>query len=219
MGKVKFNSKEQKIIFDEFKKDHFLKSTFYLTGGTALAVFYLHHRISEDLDFFTPKTYDRLAVFNAAVSWSKKRKCIFEDRSNEIVQIFYFVFPDGNKMKVDFNYYPCHRVKKGLLYESVHIDSQLDIAINKLITISQRTEVKDFVDLYFLLKIFTVWDLIDGVRVKFGVKMEPYIIAADFMKALNFENLPNMLVPLTLKELQDFYKEKAQKIGMEVVEK
>lgn len=219
MGQVKFNSKKQEIIFDEFRKDNVLRTTFYLTGGTALAVFYLYHRESEDLDFFTPKPYARLAVFNAVTAWSKKRNYVIEDRSNEMVQIFYFVFPDGNKMKVDFNYYPCHRVKKGLLYESVHIDSQLDIAINKLITISQRTEVKDFVDLYFLLKTFTIWDLIDGVRVKFGVKMEPYIIAADFMKALNFENLPKMLVPLTLKELQDFYRERAKKIGMSVVEK
>ena len=30
-----------------------LKDTFFLTGGTALSAFYLQHRISEDMDFFT----------------------------------------------------------------------------------------------------------------------------------------------------------------------
>lgn len=30
-----------------------LQRDFFLTGGTALAHFYLHHRLSEDLDFFT----------------------------------------------------------------------------------------------------------------------------------------------------------------------
>ena len=30
-----------------------LNDRFYLTGGTALAAFYLQHRLSEDLDFFT----------------------------------------------------------------------------------------------------------------------------------------------------------------------
>lgn len=30
-----------------------IESKFFLTGGTALSVFYLHHRISEDLDLFT----------------------------------------------------------------------------------------------------------------------------------------------------------------------
>ena len=28
---------------------------FYLTGGTALAEFYLKHRLSEDIDLFTPE--------------------------------------------------------------------------------------------------------------------------------------------------------------------
>lgn len=219
MGKVKFNSKKQKIIFDEFRKNNFLRTTFYLTGGTALAVFYLHHRESEDLDFFTPKPYDKLAVFNAVTLLGKKRKCRVNDRSNLMVQIFLLEFPGGETVKIDFNHYPHNRVEKGIIYQSAEIDSLLDIAINKLITISQRTEVKDFVDLYFLLRTFTLWDLIDGVKIKFGVKMEPYIIAADFMKALSFENLPNMLVSLTLKQLQDFYRERAKKIGMSVVEK
>src|SRR3989338_300271 len=30
-----------------------LKDSFFLTGGTALSAFYLEHRYSEDLDFFT----------------------------------------------------------------------------------------------------------------------------------------------------------------------
>ncbi len=30
-----------------------LNAAFYLTGGTALSAFYLQHRLSEDLDFFT----------------------------------------------------------------------------------------------------------------------------------------------------------------------
>jgi predicted nucleotidyltransferase component of viral defense system len=30
-----------------------LAGTFYLTGGTALAAFYLHHRVSDDLDLFS----------------------------------------------------------------------------------------------------------------------------------------------------------------------
>ena len=34
-----------------------------------------------------------------------------------------------------------------------------------------------------------------------------------------FENLPKMLVPLSLKELQEFYKEKAKQLGMSVVKK
>ena len=34
------------------KKDLWLTKNFFLGGGTALSEFYLHHRLSEDLDFF-----------------------------------------------------------------------------------------------------------------------------------------------------------------------
>ena len=36
---------------------------FYLTGGTALAEFYLHHRYSEDLDFFSENEVDARGIF------------------------------------------------------------------------------------------------------------------------------------------------------------
>ncbi|PIV01712.1 hypothetical protein COS55_01130, partial [Candidatus Shapirobacteria bacterium CG03_land_8_20_14_0_80_40_19] len=42
----------QKKTLDFFKKTS-LSKKFYLSGGTALAEVYLHHRYSEDLDFFT----------------------------------------------------------------------------------------------------------------------------------------------------------------------
>ncbi len=43
---------------------------FYLTGGTALAGFYLHHRYSEDLDFFSMEEVDTLPI----ISFFKKHE-------------------------------------------------------------------------------------------------------------------------------------------------
>jgi len=53
VGKEILN-KNQKILLEYFSKEDFIND-FYLTGGTALAAFYLNHRYSEDLDFFTEK--------------------------------------------------------------------------------------------------------------------------------------------------------------------
>ena len=36
--------------------------TFFLTGGTALSAFYLKHRESQDLDFFSLSSFDTLAL-------------------------------------------------------------------------------------------------------------------------------------------------------------
>ena len=39
-----------------------LARQFYFSGGTALSYYYLHHRLSEDLDFFNPDEFDPQAV-------------------------------------------------------------------------------------------------------------------------------------------------------------
>ena len=45
-----------------FAKNKILTRRFYLTGGTALAAYYLQHRYSEDLDFFSLGPIDILAL-------------------------------------------------------------------------------------------------------------------------------------------------------------
>ena len=93
------------------------------------------------------------------------------------------------------------------------IDSLLDIATNKLLTISQRYDVKDFVDLYFLLQKITLCDLIEGVRIKFKMQLDPFILASDFLRIEDFDYLPKMIIPLDLKELKSFFREKAKDLG------
>lgn len=210
---------KQQIIFDEIEKSDFIRRNFYFTGGTALSSIYLHHRLSEDLDFFSPEKFDTLVILNLITEWSKKHRFKVTSQENEVVRIFLLEFPDKEKLKVDFGYYPYKRLEKGQLVGSIEADSLLDIATNKLQTIHQRSDVKDFVDLFFLLRKFTVWDLMEGVRVKFRMELDPYTVAADYLKIEQFEDLPRMLVPLSLKDLQDFFKEKAKELGMSVVKK
>lgn len=216
MGKVTFTPKQQ-LIFDEIKRNDFIRRNFYFTGGTALAMVYLHHRLSEDLDFFSEKKFDTLPILNLVTEWSKKHKFRVSSKELEVVRIFLLKFSDGEELKVDFGFYPYKRIEKGRLIDLVETDSMLDIAINKLQTIHQRVQVKDFVDLFFLLKKFTVWDLMAGVRVKFGIDVDPYTIGASCMKVDSFNELPVMLTPLTLEELKDFYKDLAKKLGSKAV--
>lgn len=57
----------------------------------------------------------------------------------------------------------------------------------------------------------------EGAKVKFRMEIDPYLVGVDFMKVYRFDTLPHMLLPLTLDELKDFYKEFAKKLGMEAV--
>ena len=57
------------ILFGESEKflkllseEKSISAHFYLIGGTALAEFYLHHRLSEDLDFFSEQEFDPQSI-------------------------------------------------------------------------------------------------------------------------------------------------------------
>lgn len=216
MGKVTFTPK-QRLIFDEVKKSDFIRQNFYFTGGTALSSVYLHHRLSEDLDFFSVEKFDPLAILNLVTQWSEIHNFKVTSQELEVVRVFILEFKDKEKLKVDFGYYPYNRLEKGQKIDSFNVDSLLDIGVNKLQTIHQRTDVKDFVDLYFLLREFTVWDLMEGVRVKFKTELEPYTVAADYLKVDSFEYLPTMLTPLDLATLQKFFQDRAVKLSEQVV--
>lgn len=212
MGKVQFTT-EQEIILDEVKRSEFLHSRFYFTGGTALNYLYLHHRLSDDLDFFSKDALDQQVILSLMQQWSQKHNFVFQSRFVDVVYIFTLTFASGSNLKVDFATYPYTRLGKETFLDGLSVDSVQDIAVNKLLMISQRSEVKDFVDLYFLLQAFTIWDLITGVKTKFHVDIEPFLLAADFLKVEDFDYLPKMIKPITLAQLQTFFRDKAKEIG------
>ena len=217
MEKVTFTPLQKKI-FDKVSEDPVLSKQFYFTGGTALSAFYLHHRESEDLDFFSETDFEdaRIETLMKNVSMSFNTTYRFTRKGG--VRIFEFVKKDKLLIKIDFNHYPYKRLEKGKRYQGMAIDSLRDIAANKLITTNQRNDVKDFVDLYFLLKDFTIWDLMYGVQKKFRMELDMVLIASDFTKVEQFDFLPKMLVPLKLSDLKEFFKQKAIELAKRVTE-
>lgn len=217
MAQVTFTPTQQQVV-DAFKADPYLHKTFYFTGGTALSVFYLHHRDSDDLDFFTDKEFSSQHVLAFMGGLKERFECTMTLRQPEGVQIMIFMltFPNGEVLKVDFNRYPFRRIEPGKTIEGLDVDSLRDIATNKLLTINQRTEVKDFVDMYFLLREYTLWDLLYGVETKFKVKLDTLLVASDFLKVEEFDFLPRMILPLDIPTLQAFFRAKAVELGKRV---
>jgi len=212
MGKVSILTKEQNIILAEVRKSPFLQQ-FYLTGGTALSAYYLAHRYSEDLDFFSGKNIDTETIFTFFQDLSKKHSFTFTSEFQQAVYIFLLKFNNAETLKVDFGYYPYKQIEKPHELNGIKTDSLKDIAVNKFLTITQRTTAKDFVDLYFLLEKFTVWDLIEGVRMKFRMQLESFTLASDFLKVEDFDYLPRMIKPLKIDELKSYFRQKAKEIG------
>jgi len=187
---------------DEIKTNNYLSENFYFTGGTALSLVYLQHRESVDLDFFSGAKFDNEIIFGIVSNWAEKHKFTLKSRFLDPVYRFTFQFP-GSEVKVNFSHYHFKQLRKPEVWKGLRVDSETDIAVNKLFTLNQRVEVKDYIDLYYLLQKYSFWDLKAGVHNKFHQDIEPYILANDFLVVKDFEFLPKMLKPLTLDELKD----------------
>lgn len=218
MGNITILTTDQQYVLDRVSKENTIIEKFYFTGGTALAEHYLQHRFSDDIDLFTIKSFDNQPILNFISNITKDRYS-FESRFSSPLYTF-MLHPIGGTvdLKVDFSQYPYTQLEKPKLINNISVDSMIDIATNKLLTISQRTSVKDFVDLYYLLQTHSVYDLMEGVKIKFGIKTEPFLLSTDFLKVDSFTFLPRMIKSLTLSELQTFFRAQAVELSKQTIE-
>ncbi|PIZ81285.1 MAG: hypothetical protein COY02_02870, partial [Parcubacteria group bacterium CG_4_10_14_0_2_um_filter_41_6] len=122
-----------------------LAKYFYWTGGTLLSSHYLHHRISEDLDFFSDDLIEEEAVL-AEMNKIKKilgiAKMIHTTRMNRQQ---YILQKGKEQLKVEFVYFPFQSILKPKKIKQfpVKIASLKDISVNKIFALYQRAEPKD----------------------------------------------------------------------------
>ena len=176
---------------------------FYLSGGTALAAFHLHHRASVDLDLFT---LDDLALREADILLPKlaaSMNCrLGAMRRTEHYREVFLEPESGDPLKIDMvrDFGPQYgdHIRLG----QVIVDSIENIGANKLTAILGRTEPKDFVDLYFILRAgYSFDDLLAKAQTK-DLGLHPFYLAGSLRQVRNFRRLPATTPPLTLSELQ-----------------
>lgn len=148
---MKILTPQQSKFLDNFFKT-LLKNDFYLTGGTALSVFYLHHRKSEDIDLFT---VNQTLEFNEVNMEMLKIIHSFSAKIEKQVVtptfLQYILKINNSRLKVDIvKDVPIHfgEIKS---INNIRVDSLENIAVGKLLALFGRADAKDFVDLYFLL--------------------------------------------------------------------
>lgn len=214
MGEVNIITTEQALLLEEFKNDLFLRKSFYFSGGTALSLHYLQHRKSIDLDFFSFQEFDPQVILTKLTSWQSKFGFEMKYTPLEINHIFILTFKNGESVKIDFVFYPYKVIENQQDFEGVLTDSLFDIGVNKLLMVEQRSEIKDFVDLFFILKKYTVWNLLAGIKPKFNLEVDNLVLASDFLKVEDFDYLPEMIKPLDINNLKDFFRELAKSLGL-----
>ena len=99
-------TERQKQLLNLLSQESYIQQNFYLSGGTALAEYYLHHRLSEDLDFFSLEEVDHTAiqiVLKKVKSQINFRKVTFEKSFNR--NLFFLHFSD-EIIKTELTYSP-----------------------------------------------------------------------------------------------------------------
>lgn len=184
---------------------------FYLSGGTALSAFYLKHRLSEDLDFFTNEE-ELVSIMGDRLKLNLEDKRFAIETKRKFKSFYEMVATrEAEGVKIHLGHESAFRFETPQRKEyGVKIDTLLDIATNKLLTLWGRFEPRDFVDIYFLVKEkYSLEELIKKAKEK-DHGLEEYFLALSFHKAKALpEDLSafpvSMIKPLNLKEMKEFF--------------
>jgi hypothetical protein len=130
---------------------------FYLVGGTALAL-QLGHRLSVDLDLFTPHNF---AAQELVESLGGKFDLSVETESPGMIVTFI------NEVKVDFVKMSYPILFPPLNSGGIRMLDIRDIAPMKLKAITQRGSKKDFFDIFFLLEKMSLEGMLQLFQEKF----------------------------------------------------
>jgi len=188
------------------------KEAFYLTGGTALSAFYLKHRKSNDLDFFT-SVEELILPFTQRLEICLKKENLQTERlrrfhsfielsvnSAESSTILHFALDSPFRFEEPL---------PAIEFPGLKIDALIDIATNKLLALFGRAELRDFIDIYFLAKEhFDRDELIEKARQK-DPGFDLYWLGVAMERMNNFsDESPDMYLltyPCPMNELKEFF--------------
>ncbi len=164
---------------------------FYLVGGTALAL-KLGHRKSVDLDLFTAHSFNVVQMLeNLSADFDFQ---LFYSANNTIKGSI-----DNVKVDILAHRYPL--VKKPLIEEGITMLSLQDIIAMKLNAISGSGQrVKDFIDIFYLLRLFNLEQMIDFYKKKYQQYSEAVVLKSlVYFDDIDFSEWPVLLSEPNLK--------------------
>jgi predicted nucleotidyltransferase component of viral defense system len=204
----------QKKFLNFFSNQPLLWTNFYFSGGTALSEFYLQHRFSEDLDFFSEREINT----NDLNLFLQTKKNDFGASNVQFQQSFnrqlFFIQPHQKKqeLKLEFTYYPFPRLQKGLVKNNLQIDSVWDIAVNKVFTLMQQARGRDFFDLFAIYQKynFAFQDLIKAARKKFDYPINYLQLGKNLIKISELLDDPILNQKFEKKTIENYFFQQAK---------
>lgn len=164
---------------------------FTLVGGTALSL-QIGHRISIDIDFFSMEVFDQQEMLQHLES-----NYGFQEQyshTNTLKGIINGVFVD--LLRHNYKY-----VAEPINIMGMRLASKQDIAAMKVNAITGNgTRVKDFIDIYFLLKEFSFSEIIEFYKTKYNSRNDFHAVKSlTYFEDIDADAWPKMLLEKTLK--------------------
>lgn len=164
-----------------------------LVGGTSLAL-QIGHRKSEDIDLFGRAVFNHDEIMEILNELGTLKLI---KRSGNIL------ICSLNDIKIDFVNYSYPWLEEPIIRDGIRMAGLKDIAAMKLNAIAGRGSRKDFVDVYYLLKYYSIDDLI-------SFYLEKYNDGSEFLvrKSMTYfddaerEAMPRMMEDVTWQEIR-----------------
>jgi predicted nucleotidyltransferase component of viral defense system len=189
-----------------------LASEVVFGGGAALAARHLHHRRSEDLDFFLPREIEDGELHPLTRSLVVKGIRIDEQQVGPRRTLL-LLQKQKEIGRIDFAFYPYDPIAQRERWRGLVVESLLDMTVNKVQALLTRFRPRDFVDLYFLLQEGPEQDLdrlLDYVRAKFDAGADRLALAQSMLLVNNIDEFPAMIRPLKREDLVIFFEAQAR---------
>ncbi|MBU1000530.1 nucleotidyl transferase AbiEii/AbiGii toxin family protein [Patescibacteria group bacterium] len=191
--------------------------SYFLTGGTALSGFYFYHRESIDLDLFTFEAIEIEPVRQVFAAIATKARLSLDHRV--ATEGYHKFFLTGKKEELKIDLVREQKVSFGKIktFGKIRVDSVENIGSNKITAIFNRTEAKDFIDLYSILrkKLFSFQKLFQDAKKK-DLGLSEFYLAHMLLEVKNLKNFPKMLVPFNKGKMESYFVSLANNLLLEV---
>ena len=132
---------------------------FGLVGGTAIAL-HIGHRSSIDFDLFSNKEFDNNDIRKEILKNGQKIEHVFVNQKDEYTVLI-------NGVKATFLFYP-FKISFSVDFNGIKTADLLTLSALKAYALGRRAKWKDYVDIYFILKQYTIQNIIDKAKEIFG---------------------------------------------------
>ncbi|MBI2611582.1 nucleotidyl transferase AbiEii/AbiGii toxin family protein [Candidatus Gottesmanbacteria bacterium] len=175
-----------------FQKLNFFTDEYYMAGGTALAL-QIGHRTSLDFDIYSKSRFERNTIYNLLKNHFAEKDII----PVTLTKNTFIGKIDNINLSVFYYQYPL--LKNPQKTTSIALASLEDIASMKLIAIIQRPAKRDYIDVYYLLKTFSIDEMFSFASQKYQ-NFNPYLA----LRALSY--------------FEDIEKESLEKRGIKILD-